>query len=88
MSLRLLDEDSVAAIHFRQAIALEPDRPMSLVHLGWIDMTAGRYADGSLDWFDSAAAVNPGFYQAYAERAALRLVTGDTAGAMPRPRSG
>ena len=80
MSLRLLDEDSAAAEQFRQALVIEPDRPMSLVHLGWIDMIGRRYADARR-WLDSAAAVNPGFYQAYAERAALRLITGDTAGA-------
>jgi hypothetical protein len=43
-------------------------------------MSERRYADARR-WLDSAAAVDPGFYQAYAERAALRLVTGDTAGA-------
>jgi eukaryotic-like serine/threonine-protein kinase len=80
MILRLLDQDSAAAGHFRRAVALEPDRPMSLVHLGWIDMTAGRSGDARR-WLDSAAAVNPGFYQAYAERAVLRLLTGDSAGA-------
>jgi eukaryotic-like serine/threonine-protein kinase len=80
MILRLLDEDSAAAVQFRQALAIDPDRPMSLVHLGWIDLIRGQFADARR-WLDSAAAVNPGFYQAYAERAALRLVTGDTAGA-------
>jgi TolB-like protein/Tfp pilus assembly protein PilF len=80
MILRELDQDSAAAASFRRAISLEPDRPMSLVHLGWIDMNAGRYP-GARRWFDSAAAVNPGFYQAYAERALVRLVTGDSAGA-------
>jgi serine/threonine protein kinase len=80
MGLRQLDEDSAAAEQFRRALEIEPDRPMSLVHLGWIDMIGRRYA-GARRWFDSAAAVNPGFYQAYAERAALRLAGGDTAGA-------
>jgi serine/threonine protein kinase/tetratricopeptide (TPR) repeat protein len=80
MDLRLLDQDSAAAQQFRQALAIEPDRPMSLVHLGWIDMIRRRYDDAGR-WLDSAAAVNPGFYQAYAERAALRLARGDTAGA-------
>ena len=80
MVLRLLDEDSAAAAEFRQALAIEPDRPMSLVHLGWIDMVRRRYGE-SRRWLDSAAAVNPGFFQAYMERAQLRLATGDTAGA-------
>jgi len=78
--LRQLDEDSAAAAEFRRALAIEPDRPMSLVHLGWIDMVRRRYS-GARGWFDSAAALNPGFFQAYVERAALRLAAGDTAGA-------
>ena len=59
---------------------LEPDRPMSLVHLGWIDVAAGRYAEARR-WLDSAIVVDRGFYQGYAERALVRLVTGDSAGA-------
>jgi Flp pilus assembly protein TadD len=80
MVLRLVDDDSAARVQFRQAVALEPDRPMSLVHLGWIDAAAGRRTTGAR-WFDSAIVVNRGFYQAYTERAALRLTAGDTSGA-------
>jgi serine/threonine-protein kinase len=80
MVLRLLGDDSAAAEQFRQALAIEPDRPMSLVHLGWIDMAGRRYGEARR-WLDSAAAVNPGFFQAYMERAQLRLAMGDTAGA-------
>ena len=80
MGLRLLDDDQAAAAQLKQALAIEPDRPMTLVHLAWIDMNARRY-DDARRWLDSAAAVNPGFYQAYAERGAVRLVQGDTAGA-------
>jgi hypothetical protein len=32
-------------------------------------------------WLDSAIAVDPGFFQAYGERAMLRMVAGDTGGA-------
>ncbi|MGH7731941.1 MAG: hypothetical protein ACRENJ_11910, partial [Candidatus Eiseniibacteriota bacterium] len=80
MVLRLLGDDSAARVQLREAVALEPDRPMSLVHLGWIDAAAERYAEARR-WFDSAIVVHRGFYQAYAERAALRLAMGDTAGA-------
>jgi eukaryotic-like serine/threonine-protein kinase len=80
MVLRLLGDNSSAAEQFRQALEIEPDRPMSLVHLGWIDMARRRYREASR-WLDSAAAVNPGFFQAYMERAQLRLTMGDTAGA-------
>jgi tetratricopeptide (TPR) repeat protein len=79
MVLRLLSDNSAAADQFRQALAIEPDRPMSLVHLGWIDMARRRYGEARR-WLDSAVAVNPGFFQAYMERAQLRLAMGDTAG--------
>jgi Tfp pilus assembly protein PilF len=80
MILRLLGEGDSAAAQFREALASEPDRPMSLLHLGWIDMAGRRYEDARR-WLDSSTAVYPGFYQAYAERALLRMVTGDTGGA-------
>jgi serine/threonine protein kinase/Flp pilus assembly protein TadD len=80
MVLRLLGNDSEAAVHLRQAVALDNDRPMTLVHLGWIDAAAGHHADAAR-WFDSAIVLHPGFYQAYAERASLRLARGDTSGA-------
>ncbi|HEU5050830.1 MAG TPA: protein kinase [Gemmatimonadales bacterium] len=80
MHLRLVGRDSAAEIQFRRAVEIEPDRPMSLVHLGWIGMTQQRY-DDARRWLDSAVAVNPGFFQAYAERAQLRLAVGDTGGA-------
>lgn len=80
MVLRLLGDHSGAREQFRQALAIEPDRPMSLVHLGWIDMARRQYGEARR-WLDSAAAVNPGFFQAYTERAQLGLATGDTAGA-------
>jgi serine/threonine protein kinase/Tfp pilus assembly protein PilF len=80
MILRLLDEDSAAAKQFEQGLKIDPDRPMSLIHLGWIALIDRQYGQARR-WLDSAAAVNPGFFQAYAERAALRLLTGDTAGA-------
>jgi tetratricopeptide (TPR) repeat protein len=80
MVLRLQDDDPAAADQFREALAIDPDRPMSLVHLGWIDMAGRRYGEARR-WLDSAAAVNPGFFQAYMERAQLRLAMGDTMGA-------
>jgi serine/threonine-protein kinase len=80
MHLRLLGQDSAAEKQFRRAVEIEPDRPMSLVHLGWIGMSQQRY-DDARRWLDSAVAINPGFFQAYAERAQLRLAVGDTGGA-------
>ncbi len=79
MTLRLLGDPASAAAQFREALAIEPDRPMSLLHLAWIDMAGRRYEEARR-WLDSSTQVYPGFFQAYAERAALRMVTGDTAG--------
>jgi tetratricopeptide (TPR) repeat protein len=79
-SLRLAGNDSAAEVQLLEAIALEPDRPMTLLHLAWIDAAAKRNAEARR-WFDSAIVVHPGFFQAYAERAALRLVLGDAAAA-------
>jgi serine/threonine-protein kinase len=80
MVLREFGDDSAAAEQFREALSIEPDRPMSLVHLGWIDMVRRRYSEARR-WLDSAASVNPGFFQAYMERAQLRLAMSDTTGA-------
>jgi hypothetical protein len=79
-SLRLMGNDSAAEEHLLEAIALEPDRPMTLLHLAWIDAAATRNTEARR-WFDSAIVVLPGFFKGYAERAAMRRVVGDTAGA-------
>ncbi|HET8623611.1 MAG TPA: protein kinase [Gemmatimonadales bacterium] len=78
--LRLMGNDSAAKAQLLEAIALEPDLPMPMLHLAWIDAAAKHYADARR-WLDSAIVVHPGFFQGYAERAAMRLVVGDTAGA-------
>ncbi len=87
MTLRLLGDAASAAAQFHEALAIEPDRPMSLLHLGWIDMARHRYEEARR-WLDSSTMVYPGFFQAYAERAALRMVTGDTAGARADAETG
>ena len=80
MTLRLLGDDPAASREFRAALAVEPDRPISLLHLAWIEMGRRRYGEATR-WLDSALAINPGFFQAYAERAQARLAMHDTAGA-------
>jgi serine/threonine-protein kinase len=80
VALRRLGDPAAAENRLLQALASDPDRPVTLLHLAWIAMEGRRWADARR-WLDSATTVDPGFYQAYAERAALRLVTGDTASA-------
>ena len=80
MALRLLRQPSAAEEQFKRALSTEPDRPIALLHLAWIALEQRRWEDARR-WLDSAVAVDPGFFQAYAERATLWLATGDSAGA-------
>jgi len=79
-SLRYLGDEASAWQMLTRSLAIEPDRPIALVHLAWIEMERRRFPEADR-WLDSAIAVDPGFFQAYGERALLRLVTGDTGGA-------
>jgi hypothetical protein len=63
-----------------RTLAIEPDQPIALLHLAWIEMERRRFPEAGR-WLDSAIVIEPGFFQAYGERAMLRLVTGDTGGA-------
>jgi adenylate cyclase len=72
--------DSAAGAAGRRALALEPDRAITLHTLG-LNAYAGRRYDEARRWLDSAVAVDPGFYRAYALRARVLLQFGDVAGA-------
>ncbi len=66
-----------AAAALRRAIAIDPDRPITL---GWLSLLAvadGRFAEARR-WADSALALNPSF-PGYAHRALIDLQLGDTA---------
>ena len=78
--LRDLGDEASARRMLMRSLAIEPDRPIALLHLAWIEMEGRRFLEAGR-WLDSAIAVHPGFFQAYGERAMLRLVTGDTGGA-------
>src|SRR2546427_6010396 len=76
--LRVLGDDSGAAPAYHRALAIEPQRAISLQGLGWVNLTARRYAE-ALRWLDSAIAVDPGFYLAFVRRARVHLLLDQTA---------
>jgi tetratricopeptide (TPR) repeat protein len=76
--LRFLGEDSAAVAALRSAIALEPERPFTLLILSDVSKVHRRI-DESRRLLDSAIALAPGFSYAYAMRALDELWLGDTA---------
>ncbi len=78
--LRQMGDEALASQMLTRSLAIEPDQPIALLHLAWIDMERRRFREAG-QWLDSAIVIDPGFFQAYGERATLRLVTGDTGSA-------
>ena len=78
--LRDIGDVGLASQMLTRSLAIEPDQPIALLHLAWIEMERRRFVEAGR-WLDSAIVIDPGFFQAYGERAMLRLVTGDTGGA-------
>jgi len=77
--------DAVAE-QFQRALALEPARTVAIEI--WARMlTRTRRYDDALRMLDSAVAVDPEFPAAYPARARLRLLAGDTAGALADTRT-
>ncbi|MEK6609320.1 MAG: hypothetical protein AABZ35_00190, partial [Gemmatimonadota bacterium] len=64
----------------RRALALEPSRSVTLLQLGGVYEALRRDAE-ALQAYDSAVAVDPEFYAAYAFRTWVRLRNGDPTGA-------
>jgi len=79
--LLLQGDDSGAAAAFHRALALEPERPITLSWLANAAIHARRYADARR-WADSALAAAPDFPYALGRRAIVRMLTGDTVGAL------
>ena len=74
----LLGQDSLGLSHDRMALALEPARPVTIMHLAHFALKYGRAAE-SRRWVDSALVVNAAFMNARMFRAILLLLDGDTA---------
>src|SRR2546426_12840467 len=67
-----LGDDSAAVAACHRALAIEPDRPITLVQLADLRLSERRYVEGRR-WLDSALARDPAFQFAYAFRALLGL---------------
>ena len=79
-ALAQLGQDSFAVEAMRQALAVEPQRSVTGLELGYIAYLNQRYAE-ALRWADSSLRMDPSFFFAYQNRAYIRLALGDTAGA-------
>ena len=69
-----------AAVAEERALALEPQRPISLWQMGVLMEILHRDTEVG-PWYDSALAVDRGFYLAFDTRSWLRMRHGDLAGA-------
>ena len=80
IGLLLQGEDSEGVAALRHAVALDPERPITLTWLSHAAFRERRY-DAARLWLDSATGVSPGFPYALSSRAVVRTYQGDTAGA-------
>jgi TolB-like protein len=79
-ALGQLERDSQATAVLQQALAIEPQRPVTLVELSYVADINGRSREG-LRWADSAVAMDPSFFFGFQQRGIVRLELGDSAGA-------
>jgi adenylate cyclase len=79
-NLALRGLDSLGIAQDRMALAIEPARPVTIMHLAQFAAKFGHYAEARR-WADSALVFDPDFWSARALRTFLLLVAGDTAGA-------
>jgi len=78
MALLWLGRDSAAAVMYHRALALEPERPITLFNLGRVAARQTRYAEARR-WADSALAIDPGADYAYVLRAVSQFRLGNPA---------
>jgi len=78
--LRNLGDDSTSVAAFRKTLAIDPDRPATLALFAWRRIV-DRLPLEALRLADSALALDPGLYLAYAPRALARLYAGDAVAA-------
>ena len=79
-TLALLGQDSAGIEQDRQALAIEPARPVTLMHLAQFAVKTGRYAEARR-WVDSALVVDREFFSARGYLVVLLLASGDTSAA-------
>jgi eukaryotic-like serine/threonine-protein kinase len=76
MALLWLGEDSAAEAMYRKALAIEPQRPITLFNLARLSLRRQRARDAAR-WLDSTLALDPAADYAYVLRAVTRLGAGD-----------
>jgi TolB-like protein/Tfp pilus assembly protein PilF len=72
MTLLWLDADSAAADMYRRALAIDPERAITLFNLARLDMRHERYREAQR-WLDSALSIDPAADYAYVLRALTHL---------------
>jgi TolB-like protein len=65
-----LGDYTTAIANLRAALAIDPERPITLLELADISFYSRRYVE-AVRWADSALAVEPTFYHAYEHRAQI-----------------
>jgi len=78
--LEMLSQDSAGLDHDREALAIEPARPVTLMHFAQEAIRTGRYAEGRR-WTDSALVFSPDYWLARGLLPLLMLAAGDTSSA-------
>jgi TolB-like protein/Flp pilus assembly protein TadD len=78
--LEMTGQDSAGLDHDRRALAIEPARPVTLMHLAQEAIRRGRYAEGRR-WTDSALVFSPDYWSARELLPLLMLAAGDTSSA-------
>jgi len=74
--LAQLARDTAAAAMYLRALAVEPDRAITLRDLAMLRTMERRFAEARR-WLDSTLVVSPGFFVAYADRATVDLQLGN-----------
>lgn len=72
--------DSAATAQWRRALALEPERPVTLYYMGLLAYTRRRFAEAQR-LAESTLTLDPRFYPAYTLRASARAQLGELAAA-------
>lgn len=75
---QVFEEDSLSAMHDRHALAINPARPVTIMHFAHGAVHRGRYAEARR-WLDSVLVVNPEFQAASMAQVPILFLTGDTA---------